>query len=291
MYAGFLSFQSLKDKCFLFFLCAAAFCTVIIVFLIYAFVLWEGFPHIEKTGWLLADKDWYPLEGEFNFYPTLVGSMLVALFATMMAGIVGFFIAVGINFYSPKRISQILRSILEMMAGIPSVIYGVWGLTILVPFIGSIAPPGTSLLSGSLVLAMMITPFFTLFVDRSIRNISGQLQMAVVATDLSRWRSVSVIYWPLIKHSLCVGLVLATTRAFGETMIVLMVCGNVPKFPVSLFSSVRTLTSTIALEMPYALGDHQSALFFLGFLLLTIISVLVALASLAFRGSQVNYEF
>ena len=208
----------------------------------------------------------------------LWGTLLTTLGAVALATPLGLLSAIFCRFYAPPAISMVYRRIMELLAGIPSVVYGFWGLIVLVPIIASFAPPGASLLAGILILTLMIVPTIALFADAAIANVPSAYLNGSAALGMSRWGSLWGVILPAARNGIYTGVILATGRAIGETMALLMVCGNVVQVPDSLFAPMRTLTANIALEMAYALGDHRGALFVSGLLLMAMVSVLVALA-------------
>ena len=155
---------------------------------------------------------------------------------------------------------------------------------VLVPLIGSIHPPGPSLLAGIVILAIMILPTIALVADASLANVPQQYVRGAAALGLSRWGTIRGVVFPAAKSGLFTGIILETGRAIGETMAILMVCGNVVQTPHSLFDPIRTLTANIALEMAYALGDHRAALFVSGLVLMAMIAALVAAADWISHG-------
>jgi phosphate transport system permease protein len=250
-----------------------------IVILIVVFLLRESVPILQQVGFLrfFSDRTWHPTSGEFGVAPMLWGSLLVTLGAVLLAMPLGIFSAIFCQYYAPQPLALMYRRLVELLAGIPSVIYGLWGLVVLVPLLGRIHPPGTSLLTGILVLALMILPTMTLVADTSLGNVPIAYLKGAAALGLSRWAIVYGVAIPTARAGLMTGIVLATGRAIGETMAVLMVCGNVVEVPDSLFSPVRTLTANIALEMAYAMNAHRSALFVSGLILMGLIAALVAI--------------
>ena len=174
--------------------------------------------------------------------------------------------------------------LIELLAGIPSVVYGFWGLVVLVPLIGRIQPPGTSLLAGIAILTIMILPTIALMADASLAKVPPEYLRGAAALGLSRWATIRSIVFPAAKSGLFTGVILETGRAIGETMAILMVCGNVVQTPKSLFDPIRTLTANIALEMAYATGDHRSALFVSGLVLMALIVALVVGAEVISKG-------
>ena len=154
-------------------------------------------------------------------------------------------------------------------------VYGLWGLVTLVPMIITIKAPGTSLLAGIIVLAVMIFPTITILIDSAIKTLPKQYLEAAIALGLKRWSTIFGVVLPSVKKSIFAGSVLGAARAIGETMAVLMVCGNVVQVPDSFFEPMRALTSNIALEMAYALELHRSTLFVSGFFLLCIVLLMI----------------
>lgn len=258
----------------------------IIVVLITVFLIKEALPVLRQVGLprFFQDDSWHPTEDLYNFIPMLWGTLLVTVGAVLVAAPLGIFSAVFCQYYAPPLIAGLYRRLIELLAGIPSVVYGFWGLVVLVPLIGSLQPPGTSLLAGIAILALMILPTIALTADASLTKVPPEYLKGAAALGLSRWGTVRGVVFPAAKSGLFTGLILGTGRAIGETMAVLMVCGNVVQTPKSLFEPMRTLTANIALEMAYATGNHRSALFVSGLLLMVIIVALVAAAEVISEG-------
>jgi phosphate transport system permease protein len=254
--------------------------------LILASVAADAYPVLHKIGILrfFTDRGWYPTEGLYNLVPMLSGTLAAMAGAVLLATPAGIASAVFCNFYAPKPMAAYYRMMVELLAGIPSVVYGFWGLVVLVPIIGAIRPPGPSLIAGILVLAIMILPTIALIADASLAGVPEDYLRAAAALGISRWGTLRGVVFPAAKSGLFTGTILETGRAIGETMAILMVCGNVVQTPTGLFQPIRTLTANIALEMPYAVGDHRSALFVSGLLLMIMIITLVACAEWFSRG-------
>jgi len=257
-----------------------------IVLLIVGFVVWEAVPALEHIGpsRFLADESWHPTEGLYNLLPMLSGTLLVTAGAVLVATPLGVLSAIFCNFYAPGLVARYYRRLIELLAGIPSVVYGFWALVTLVPIIARLEPPGTSLLAGIAILSLMILPTVTLIADSSIARTPEEYRRGAAALGLTRWATVSRVVLPAARPGIVAGVFLATARAIGETMAVLMVCGNVVQIPGSLFDPMRTLTANIALEMAYAMGDHRSALFVTGLALFLMIVILVTGAEVASKG-------
>ncbi|NEO07791.1 phosphate ABC transporter permease subunit PstC [Moorena sp. SIO3I8] len=253
-----------------------------IVVLIVVFLITEALPVLGQVGLLpfFTDPSWHPAETLYNFTPMLWGTLFVTAGAMVVATPLGILSAVFCQYYAPPPIAGLYRRLIELLAGMPSVVYGFWGLVELVPLIGRFQPPGASLLAGIAILTLMILPTIALTADASFAKVPPEYLQGAAALGLSRWATVQGVVFPAAKSGLFTGLILGTGRAIGETMAVLMVCGNVVQTPKSLFEPMRTLTANIALEMAYAIGNHRSALFVSGLLLMAIILVLVAIAEI-----------
>ena len=257
-----------------------------IVVFITVFLIKEALPVLGQVGLLrfFRDDSWHPSENLYNFIPMVWGTLLVTVGAVLIATPLGILSAVFCQYYAPPLIAGLYRRLIELLAGIPSVVYGFWGLVVLVPLIGRLQPPGTSLLAGMAILTLMILPTIALTADASFAKVPPEYLQGAAALGLSRWATVRGVVFPAAKSGLFTGLILGTGRAIGETMAVLMVCGNVVQTPKSLFEPMRTLTANIALEMAYATGNHRSALFVSGLLLMAIIVALVAAAEVISEG-------
>ncbi len=250
--------------------------------LIVVFLVIESLPALTSVGVLRfgLDGSWHPTEGAFDISPMLAASIAMPALALMIAAPLGVGSALFCRFYAPAPIGRLIRWMIILLAGIPSVVLGLWGLTVIVPLILSINPPGTSLLAGSLVLALMIIPTIALTTEAALAAIPQSYWTGAAALGLSREATLLGVALPAIRSSIFAGIMLAMARATGETMAVLMVSGNVVQLPASVFDPVRTLTANIALEMAYATGEHRSALFVSG---LTLTAFVLGLAWAARR--------
>lgn len=257
-----------------------------VVLFIAAFLVLESLPVLKSVGLtrFFTDSSWHPAENLYNLTPMLWGTLFAMVGSVLIATPLGILSAIFMNYYAPPKIAQSYRMVLGLLAGIPSVVYGFWGLVVLVPLIGRLEPPGPSLLAGILILSIMILPTIALVADSSLANVPGEYITSAASLGLSRWTTIRRVILPSAKSGLFTGTILETGRAIGETMAVLMVCGNVVQIPKSLFQPVRTLTANIALEMAYALGDHRSALFVSGLMLMAIIVFLIIAAEWISRG-------
>ncbi len=272
-----------RDKILLWALRSCACLAGTLLFLIVLFLFIEAAPALSNIAFthFITDTGWHPVEGLYNLSPMLMGTLWATLGALLVATPLGVLSAVFCHYYAPPAVATPYRRLIELLAGIPSVVYGFWGLVMVVPFIAQYQPPGASLLAGIIVLTLMILPTIALIADASFANVPSHYLHSAAALGLSRWTTVAQIILPTAKPGLITAIVLATGRAIGETMAVLMVCGNVVNAPQSVFEPIRTLTANIALEMAYAVGNHRAALFVSGLALLIMIVALIILAERA----------
>lgn len=257
------------------FLSAALLCLIIV------FLFSESSPLISSSGWLqfFQDTGWYPVEGKYGMAPMIVGSIVVTLIAIVIALPVGLGCAIYLEYFARKLPKQMLRIVLNLLAGVPSVVFGLWGLTELVPIIASYKAPGTSVIAGSIVLALMVVPTVALTSLAALESINPSVISGAKALGLTRKTQILFVAIPAAQSGIIGGTLLATARAIGETMVVLMVAGNVVQMPADLFTPVRALTANIALEMAYALGDHRASLYASGLLLTLLVWLLAYIAS------------
>jgi len=279
---------STKDALLIGVLRACALVAGAVLLLIVAFVARDSWPALRDVGVTRFFTDsWSPTSAEpgFGITPMILATLITSACAVALATPIGIASAVFAQFYAPKRVATVQRRVIELLAGIPSVVYGLWGLVVLVPLLLQFAPPGQSLLAGVLVLTVMILPTVALMADIAIAAVPATTLQAAHALALRRSSIVLKVALPAARPGIMTGVVLAAGRAIGETMAVLMVCGNVVKVPGSFFDPVRTLTANIALEMGYALTDHRAALFVSGLCLLLVWMALVAANGMA-RGTE-----
>ncbi len=265
----------------------AARLSALIVLFIVLFVLMRSWPALAQVGVLrfVTDGGWYPQAaaqaGQFNLLPMILASLLSAAGALVLAGPLGLLVAVFLSDYAPRNAVTPLRAGVELMAGVPSVVYGLWGLVTLVPLIAAWQPPGASLLTGILVLTLMLLPTMALAAHAALMAVPDEYRLAAAGLGFGRAGALWTVVIPAARSGLWGALILSLARASGETMAVLMVTGNVARVPDSLFAPVRTLTANIALELAYATEVHRSALFVSGLVLAGVVAVLVLVAERA----------
>jgi len=246
--------------------------------LILAYLLLGSLPALRAVGPLrfVTDPSWSPVHGAYNLAPMLAGTLVVTAGAVLLAAPLAVASAVFGRFYVRGALARVHRRVLETLAGIPSVVFGLWGLMVLVPVVAQVGPPGQSVLAGMLVLALMVLPTIALVGDAALCGVPEEPLRGAAAAGLSRWAIVRSIALPAARPGLLAGILLGTGRALGETMAVVMVTGNVVQVPDTLLAPARTLTANIALEMAYATEAHRSALFVSGLVLALLTISLVA---------------
>lgn len=223
----------------------------------------------------ILETRWNPYENLYGIVLMLFASLALMLGAIVIALPAAILMGVFFNFYIPPYLSVVGRRFIEVIAGIPSVVYGLWVLTFLVPIIAQWKQPGTSLLAGIIVLAVMVFPTMTIIIDSAFKKLPRYYRENATALAMRRRCFAFSIALPLIRGSLSTAITLGSARAIGETMAVMMVTGNLVQLEADIFKPVRALTSNIALEMAYALDNHRGALYVSCFILMLFVIVLV----------------
>jgi phosphate transport system permease protein len=254
--------------------------------LITIFIFLEGFPLILATGLkhFILSSHWAPTKGHFGILAMIISSVLVTLGAMVIGVPLGLSCAIVLAEFSPKRLKLVLKPTLELLAGIPSVVYGFLGVIWLVPLIRNhLGGPGLSLLGASIILGIMILPTVISISIDALTAVPDLYRDGSLALGATRWQTVRRVVLPAASSGIITAIILGMGRAIGETMAVIMVAGNALQIPTSILDPVRTLTSNIALELGYAAGRHREALFATGIVLFIIIMVLNLSASLITR--------
>jgi len=271
-------------------LLAIAFSAVSVLAVITAFIFTEGVPIMFKYGFksFLGGTNWYPSEKSFGLLPMIVGSLMVTLGALVIGVPLGLSCAVFLTEFSSKRLRRIIKPVIELLAGIPSVVYGFMGVVLLVPFIRrTFGGPGLSVLAGAVILGIMILPTIISITIDSLLAVPSAYREGSIALGATRWQTTKMVLFPAARSGIVASIILGMGRAVGETMAVIMVAGNAVAVPGSLLAPVRTLTSNIALEMGYASGEHRQALFATGVILFIIIMVLNTIANVTSSRKKV----
>lgn len=269
----------------LFFLTALV--SIAAVILICIFLLASGVPAIKEIGifkFLFGTK-WKPANNLYGIFPMIIGSLYVTVGALMIGVPIGILTAVFMARFCPKKIYMPLKSAVNLMAGIPSVVYGFFGLVVLVPFIREVfGGRGMSVLTASILLGLMILPTIISVSEASIRAVPESYYEGGLALGASHEKSVFYTVLPAAKGGIFAGVVLGIGRAVGETMAVMMVAGNQAAIPRSILSGVRTLTTNIVLEMGYSTDLHREAL--IGTAVVLFIFILIINLSLSLCGRR-----
>ena len=267
----------------------SALSSIAILPLIIVFIFREGLPAFRGAGpfAFVSGLRWAPSENVFGILPMIVGSLMVTLGALLLGAPVGVLCAVFLSDYVPPKMADVARVSVQMLAAIPSVVFGFIGLVVIVPFIrDSFGGPGFSVMASSIVLAIMILPTVVSISLDAIEALPRSYKDGALALGASKWQMVSMVILPSARSGILAAVILGMGRALGETMAVIMVAGNSLRIPTGLLAPVRTLTSGIALEMGYASGPHRQALFAMGIILLLVILVLNVTASTVTRGAR-----
>ena len=261
--------------------------SILFVALILIFLLKEGLPVFKNVSLSnLFSTTWYPIEGYFGILPLLLGTILVTLAAILIALPFGIGTAVYLSEIAPPWIREILKPIIELLAGIPSVVLGFIGILVLVPFLRSFFNLSTGLtgLTGAILLALIAIPSIVSIAEDALNNVPPSYRQAALALGATRWQTIWGVTLPAAKSGVLTAVMLGVGRALGETMAVMMVTGNAPVMPVkwnSLLLPMRTMTATIASEMgEVATGSqHYQVLFFIGIVIFIISLIVNVIAS------------
>ena len=258
----------------------SALIAVISLVLIIAFVFYKGLTPFVSKGYsfigFLFGSEWIPSIEVFGIWPMILATLL-GTFGSLIIGVpVGIFTAAFIVEIAPKGLANIISRAVELLAGIPSVLYGVFGLVVIVPGIQKIfnEPKGQSLLAVIIVLSIMMLPTIITVSETAIRSVPNSYKEGSLGLGASHIETIFKVLLPAAKSGILAAVVLGIGRAIGETMAVILVAGNSVIVPDSIMSSVRPLTTNIALEMGYAYGTHQEMLFATGVILFIFIILL-----------------
>jgi phosphate transport system permease protein len=255
--------------------------SIFILALITFFIFEEGIPLILKVGpkaFLLGEK-WIPSKGLFGIFPMIVSSFWVTIGALLLGIPLGLACTIFLSELIPPSVGTLFRPAIQLLAAIPSVIYGFWGLIILVPLIRNhLGGPGLSILAGSLVLGFMILPTIITISEDALKALPSSYKAGALALGATHWQTIWRVMIPAARSGIVASVILGMGRAIGETMAMIMILGNAVKMPASFLDSARTLTTNIGIEMGYASGGHRQALFATGIVLFFIIMALNTLA-------------
>ena len=250
---------------------------VVGIMLIGLFIFIKGMPAIFEIGFsnFIFGRVWNPSAEIFGIFPMIIGSILGTLGALIIGVPLGILTAVLLSEVAPVWVQRLVRPAVDLLAGVPSVLYGFFGLVVIVPMLDSLfGGGGNSLLAVIIILAIMILPTIVSISESSLRAVPKQYKEGSLALGTSQIYTIFKVMIPAAKSGILSAVVLGTGRAIGETMAVILVAGNSPLIPGSIMDRVRTLTANIAIEMGYAYGLHQEALFATGVILFAFIMIL-----------------
>ena len=267
----------------------AACVSILAVALICVFLFANGVPAMKEIGFadFLLGREWRPGNDIYGIFPMILGSIYVTAGAIVIGVPIGLLTAVFLARYCPAGLYKVLKPGVELLAGIPSVVYGFFGMVVIVPFIrNNFGGSGSSILAASILLGMMILPTIISQSEASIRAVPESYYEGSLALGATHERSVFCAILPAAKSGILAGIILGVGRAIGETMAVIMVAGNQARMPQGIFQGIRTMTANIVIEMGYAEGLHREALIATG----VVLFVFVLLINLAFSVVKMRGE-
>ena len=248
--------------------------SILAVALICIFLFANGLPAMKKIGFtqFLLGKTWKPGNGIYGIFPMIIGSLYVTAGAIIIGVPIGILSAVFLARFCPKKLYRFLKPAVDLLAGIPSVVYGFFGLVVMVPFVREqFGGDGLSVFTASVLLGIMILPTIIRMTEVSLRAVPHEYKEGALALGASKLQYIFKVQLGAAKSGIMAGIVLGIGRALGETMAVILVSGNAAIIPKNLVDPVRTLTANIAIEMSYATGVAQQALFATGMVLFALI--------------------
>lgn len=258
----------------------AALVSILCVGLICVFLFANGIPAMREIGVLdfLLGRTWKPGNDIYGIFPMIIGSVYVTGGALLLGVPIALLTAVYLAYFCPDGLYRLLKPAVELLAGIPSVVYGFFGIVVLVPFVRTISEPldgkGNSIATASILLAIMILPTIIGVVEPALRAMPRSYYEGALALGATHERSVYTAVVPAAGSGILAGIVLGVGRAMGETMAVIMVAGNQARMPKGVFQGIRTLTGNIVIEMGYAAGLHREALIATGVVLFAFILII-----------------
>ena len=275
-----------------FFVCALA--SIAAVVLICLFLFANGIPAMKEIGLLnfLTGAKWKPGNDIYGILPMILGSIYITAGAVVIGVPVGLLTAIFMAFYCPKKLYGLLKPCTELLAGIPSIVYGFFGMVVIVPCIRTVAAlfgadiSGSSILAASVLLGIMILPTVIGVSEAALRAVPSAYYEGAVARGARHERAIFTVMLPAAKSGVLAGVVLGIGRAIGETMAVIMVAGNQPRLTGNMLKGIRTMTSNIVIEMGYATGLHREALIATGVVLFVFILIINLTFSILKRRKQ-----
>ena len=284
--------MKVKEKVMEIVFLVAACVSILAVLLICVFLFSSGIPAIGMIGPLnfLGGTVWKPSNNLFGILPMILGSIYVTAGAIIIGVPIGIFMAVFMARFCPGSLYKILKPAVELLAGIPSIVYGFFGMEVMVPLLRNTLAAfnckGNSMLAASILLGIMILPTIIGVSESAIRAVPNSYYEGSLALGADHERSVFFAVLPAAKSGILAGVVLGIGRAIGETMAVIMVAGNQPAMAHSIFKGVRTMTANVVIEMGYATGIHREALIATGVVLFVFILLINLLFSVIKRREK-----
>ena len=257
----------------------------IVLLAIAVFIFRGGLPAFKEIGFFdfIFGTVWRPGQEQYGILTMIVGSIAVTAGSLLLAVPLGIACAILLAEVAPPKLRQFLRPSVELLVGIPSVVYGLVGLVLLVPAIREIGGNGFSVLAASIVLMAMVLPTIISISEDSIRAVPSYYKEGALALGATHWQTIRGVLLPAARSGIGASIILGMGRAVGETMAMIMVIGNSIVFPASPLSPARTLTGNIAVEINYATGIHESALFATGIVLFIFILILNSIAVISLK--------
>lgn len=263
--------------------------SIVAVVLICVFLFANGIPAMKEIGFaeFLTGTKWKPGNNKFGIFPMILGSIYVTGGALIIGVPVGVLMSVFLARFCPVKLYKILKPVVDLLAGIPSIVYGFFGIVVLVPFIRAhFDSRGESILCAAILLGIMILPTIIGASEPTIRAVDESYYEGALALGATHERSVFTVLLPAAKSGIFAAIVLGVGRALGETMAVMLVVGNQPRVPESILEGVRTLTTNIVMEMGYATDLHREALIATGVVLFVFILLINLCFSLLKRSGK-----
>jgi len=294
--------RAIKDKTARHFMLGIAIFTILFLIVIGLSLFFKALPIIkEKNLWeLLTSANWKPSKGDFGFLPYIISTIYVSLIAILIALPLSILTSIYLNSYASKNIRRFFEPVVDLLSGIPPVIYGVWGTLTIVPLISNkIAPnfvefsTGYTVLAGGIVLAVMIIPLLISIMVEVFRSIPREMTDASLSMGATKWQTVKKVILRKSFPGMIAATVLALSRAFGETMAVLMVCGNITQIPHSFFDACYPLPALIANNYGEMLSipNYESALMLAALLLFTIVVLFNGLSRFTLNQIERRFQF
>ncbi len=266
--------MQLKEKVFEKLFLLTALVSILAVLFICVFLFANGLPAMGKIGVLdfLFGMNWKPSSDMYGIFPMIVGSLYITALAIVIGVPIGIMTAVYMTHFCPKYIYAWLKPAVDLLSGIPSIIYGFFGMTVLVPFVRNyIGGNGNSILSAAILLGIMILPTIIGLSESAINAVPSALYENSRALGATHERSVFMVVVPAAKSGILASIVLGIGRVIGETMAVIMIAGNQPRLTGNILKGIRTMTANVVIEMKYAAGLHEEALVATGVVLFVFI--------------------